>query len=262
MPGPGRIPTIEFGRGFMRIALMADIHANREAFEACLAHARERGPDRFVYLGDYVNYGADPEWVVAELIRQSHAGAVVLLGNHDAAVGKRGSSMTSPAELALEWTRVQLGAAERGFLAGLPLVHREEDRVFVHADPAAPSRWGYVTDVQEAGRGMRAAGGRVTICGHVHKPAVYSLSPASKITAFRPVDGVPVPLLPRRQWLAVVGSVGQPRDGDPAAAYSLLDTATGELTTFRVAYDVEAAAAKIRAAGLPEMLAERLKWGA
>jgi diadenosine tetraphosphatase ApaH/serine/threonine PP2A family protein phosphatase len=246
----------------MRIVLMADIHANREAFEACLAHARAQSPDRFVYLGDYVNYGADPEWVVAELMRQSEAGAVVLLGNHDAAVGNRGSSMTSPAELALEWTRVQLGAAERGFLAGLPLTRQEEDRFFVHADPAAPSKWGYVTDVQQAGRGMRTTGGRITICGHVHKPAIYSLSPASKITAFRPVDGVPVPLLAQRRWLAVVGSVGQPRDGNPAAAYALLDTTAGDLTTFRVAYDVDAAADKIRAAGLPEMLAERLKWGA
>jgi len=246
----------------MRIVLMADIHANQEAFQACLAHARGQGPARYVYLGDYVNYGADPEWVVAELMRQSEAGAVVLLGNHDAAVGKRGSSMTSPAELALEWTRVQLGAAERAFLAGLPLTRQEDDRLFVHSDPAAPSKWGYVTDVEQAGRGMRAGDARVVICGHVHKPAIYSLSPASKITAFRPVDGVPVPLLSRRRWLAVVGSVGQPRDGNPAAAYAVLDEATGELTTFRVPYDVEAAAAKIRAAGLPEMLAERLKWGA
>jgi diadenosine tetraphosphatase ApaH/serine/threonine PP2A family protein phosphatase len=245
----------------MRIVLMADIHANREAFEACLAHARGQSPDRFVYLGDYVNYGADPEWVVDELMRQSESGAVVLLGNHDAAVGKRGSSMTSPAELALEWTRVQLGAAERAFLAGLSLTRQEEDRLFVHADPSAPSKWDYVTDVQKAGRGMRIGGARVTICGHVHKPAIYSLSPASKITAFRPVDGVAVPLLAQRRWLAVVGSVGQPRDGNPAAAYALLDTTTGDLTTFRVAYDVDAAAGKILAAGLPEMLADRLKSG-
>ena len=246
----------------MRIAMMADIHANREAFEACVAHARGQRPDRWVFLGDYVNYGADPEWVVAELMRFSEAGAVVLLGNHDAAVGRRGSSMTSPAELALEWTRVQLGPAEREFLSGLPLVREEDDLVFVHADPAAPSKWGYVTDVQDAGRGIRAAGGRITICGHVHKPAIYSLSPASKITAFRPVEGVPVPLLAQRRWLAVVGSVGQPRDGNPAAAYAMLDTATGDLTTFRVPYDVDAAAGTIRAAGLPEALAERLKWGA
>lgn len=245
----------------MRVALMADIHANREAFEACLEHARGQKPDRFVFLGDYVNYGADPEWVVAELMRQRESGAVVLLGNHDAAVGKRGSSMTSPAELALEWTRVQLGAAEREFLARLPLARQEGDFLFVHADADAPSRWAYVTDVQDAGRSLRASGSRVVFCGHVHKPAIYSLSPASKITPFLPVDGVPVPLLARRRWLAVVGSVGQPRDGNPAAAYALLDAASGDLTTFRVPYDVEAAAAKIRAAGLPEMLAERLKWG-
>ena len=246
----------------MRIALMADIHANREAFEACLADARERRPDRFVFLGDYVNYGADPEWVVAELMRLANAGAVVLMGNHDAAMASRGPSMTSPAELALEWTRVQLGAAAREFLASRPLIREEGDFVFVHADAAAPARWGYVNDVHDAGRCIRASRGRITVCGHVHKPAIYSLSPALKITAFRPVAGVPVPLLPQRKWLAVVGSVGQPRDGDPAAAYSLFDEAAGELTTFRVPYDVDAAADKIRAAGLPQMLAERLNWGA
>jgi diadenosine tetraphosphatase ApaH/serine/threonine PP2A family protein phosphatase len=104
----------------------------------------------------------------------------------------------------------------------------------------------------------------------VHKPALYNVpegsgasgaAHASKTTAFRPVAGIPVPLLPQRRWLAIVGSVGQPRDGNPAAAYALVDTARAEITTFRVAYDIDAAAEKIRAAGLPAMLADRLTWG-
>ena len=246
----------------MRIALMADIHANREAFGACLTHARSQRVDRFVFLGDYVNYGADPEWVVEELIRMVRDGAIALLGNHDAAVAERPGTMSSPAEIALEWTRVQLGAAHRKFLSELPLAHEEDGLLFVHADAAAPSRWAYVTDVQDAARTLlRAAVSRVTCCGHVHKPAIYGASPASKITAFCPVAGVPVPLSPGRRWLVVVGSVGQPRDGNPAAAYSIFDSEKSEITTWRVPYDVEAAAAKILAAGLPEMLAERLKWG-
>ena len=245
----------------MRIALMADIHANREAFEACLEHALARRVDRFVFLGDCVNYGADPEWVVAELIERVGRGAVALLGNHDAAVSQPPGSMTSPAELALEWTRVQLGAAHRKFLAELPLTHEEGGVLYVHADAAAPARWAYVNDVQDAARSIRSTDCRLTICGHVHKPALYCTSPAFKITAFRPVADVPVPLLAGRRWLAVVGSVGQPRDGNPAAAYSVLDLGENEITTFRVPYDVEKAAAKVRAAGLPERLAERLKWG-
>jgi len=254
----------------MRIAFMADLHANREAFEACLAHARTQGADRLVFLGDYVNYGADPEWVVQALMDHVENGGIALRGNHDAAVGEGDGSMNSPAELALEWTRNQLGPAHRAFLAGLPLIHEEVGLLCVHADAAAPSKWSYVTDTEDAARSLRATTERLTLCGHVHKPALYNVpeglglsgaARASKTTAFRPVAGIPVPLLPRRRWLAIVGSVGQPRDGNPAAAYALVDTVRAEITTFRVAYDIEAAAEKIRAAGLPAMLADRLKWG-
>ena len=254
----------------MRIAFMADIHANREALEACLAHAREQHADRLVFLGDYVNYGADPEWVVATLMDHVEKGGIALRGNHDAAVGERGGSMTSPAEVALEWTRNQLGSAHRAFLAGLPLTHTEDGLLCVHADASAPSKWSYVTDTEDAARSLRATTERLTLCGHVHKPALYNVpdgsgasgtARVSKTTAFRPVAGIPVPLLPQRRWLAIVGSVGQPRDGNPAAAYALVDTARAEITTFRVAYDIDAAAEKIRAAGLPAMLADRLTWG-
>jgi len=254
----------------MRIAFMADLHANREAFEACLAHAQAQAADRLVFLGDYVNYGADPEWVVARLIEHVEKGGIALRGNHDAAVGEWSGSMGSSAEVALEWTRNQLGPAHRAFLAGLPLTHRENGFLYVHADAAAPSKWAYVTDTEDAARSLRATTERLTLCGHVHKPALYNVpeeagapgaARATKTTAFRPVAGISVPLLPRRRWLAIVGSVGQPRDGNPAAAYALVDTARTEITTFRVAYDIDAAAEKIRVAGLPAMLADRLKWG-
>ncbi|HEX7528389.1 MAG TPA: metallophosphoesterase family protein [Thermoanaerobaculia bacterium] len=254
----------------MRIAFMADIHANREALEACLAHAQEQHADRLVFLGDYVNYGADPESVVQALMDHVEKGAIALRGNHDAAVGERGGSMTSPAEIALEWTRNELGPAHRAFLAGLPLTHAEDAFRCMHADASAPSRGSYITDNEDAARALRATTERLTLCGHVHKPALYNVpeSPgatgaarATRTTAFRPVAGIPVPLLPRRRWLAIVGSVGQPRDGNPAAAYALVDTARAEITTFRVAYDVDAAAGKIRAAGLPAVLADRLTRG-
>lgn len=254
----------------MRIAFMADIHANREALEACLAHAQEQHADRLVFLGDYVNYGADPESVVATLMDHVEKGGIALRGNHDAAVGERGGTMTSPAEIALEWTRNELGPAHRAFLAGLPLTHAEDGFQCMHADASAPSRWSYITDSEDAARALRSTTERLTLCGHVHKPALYNVPESSgatgagraaRTTAFRPVAGIPVPLLPRRRWLAIVGSVGQPRDGNPAAAYALVDTARAEITTFRVAYDVDAAAGKIRAAGLPAVLADRLRRG-
>jgi len=245
----------------MLIALLADVHANREALEACLEDAEARGASRFVFLGDLVNYGADPEWVTGEVMRRVAAGAIAVRGNHDAAVGERRATMDSPAELAMEWTRVQLGADEREFLARLPLTVEDGERLFVHAAAGIPEKWEYVFESADAMRSLAATAKRLTFCGHVHVPALYSMSVVAKITAFRPTAGAPVPLLSQRRWLAVLGSVGQPRDGDPAASYATFDTESLELTYRRVPYDVATAAAKIRAAGLPEMLAERLATG-
>ena len=252
----------------MLLALMADIHANREALQACLAHASARRADRCIFLGDYVGYGADPEWVVGVVMEHVSRGGTALLGNHDAAVGEEVPGMESAAQAAMEWTRVQLGAAERAFLTSLPLTLEEDGRLFVHAEAAAPRRWTYVHESPDATRSMRATNSRITFVGHVHKPAIYSmsemwrnLSEMWKVTAFRPVENVAVPLLPHRRWLAVLGSVGQPRDGNPAASYSLFDTRRSEITYLRVPYDVEKAASRIRAAGLPETYAERLRRG-
>src|SRR5215471_11647051 len=125
----------------MLIAVMADIHANREAFEACLAHARAHRAQQWMFLGDHVNYGADPEWVVGTIMNYVSAGAVALLGNHDAAVAERRSTMDPPAETAMEWTRVQLGAVQRAFLSSLPLTYEQDDILFVHADATAPRKW-------------------------------------------------------------------------------------------------------------------------
>jgi diadenosine tetraphosphatase ApaH/serine/threonine PP2A family protein phosphatase len=246
----------------MRLALMADLHANREAVEACLADADAKHAERIVFLGDYVNYGADPEWVVGTIMDRIARGvAVAIQGNHDAAVNGKGAAMDSTAESALAWTRNQLGAEQRAFLDALPLSLEEGDCLFVHADAAAPARWTYVTDASDATRSMKATRRRVTFCGHVHRPMVYNLSETLKPGTFRPVAGIAVPLLPQRRWLAVIGSVGQPRDGNPAACWALLDTARAELTYHRVPYEVDETAKKIRRAALPEMYAERLSFG-
>jgi diadenosine tetraphosphatase ApaH/serine/threonine PP2A family protein phosphatase len=243
------------------IALIADVHANRQAFAACLKQARELGAEHIVLLGDYVGYGADPEWAVRTVMELVSQGAVALIGNHDSAVGDRGERMSRDAQTAIEWTRGQLGAVEREFLGRLPLTFREGERLYVHSEASAPKRWLYVTSPEDAYRSMAATDARVTFCGHVHEPAMYSLSVVEKMTAFRPVTGVAVPLLARHRWLVVLGSAGQPRDGNPAASFAMLDTSRQEITFRRAAYDVEAAAAAIRANGLPVSLAERLVEG-
>ena len=242
----------------MLIAFFADVHANRQAFDACLAQARELGAARMVLLGDYVGYGADPEWTVTTVMDLVDKGAMAVLGNHDSAVGSAREDLNAEAQVAIEWTRGELGLAERRFLAGLPLTLEDEDRLYVHAEANRPSNWNYVASVADAARSLGATSANVTFCGHIHRPALYSMSATGKMTAFTPTGGVAVQLLPGRRWLAVLGSVGQPRDGNPAACYVTLDTERREITYRRVPYDIEKAAALILRKGLPPRLAERL----
>ena len=245
----------------MRLAIFADIHANRQAFGACLEAARAHGAERMVLLGDYVGYGADPEWSVEAVMELVDAGALAVRGNHDQAIGSTSDTMNAEAQAAIEWTRGRLGAAQRRFLADLPLTLAEDDRLYVHSEASNPPKWRYVQTAADAARSMIATAAHVTFCGHIHQPALYSMSSTAKMTSFVPVSGVPVQLLKGRQWLAVLGSVGQPRDGNPAACFALFDTSSCEINYCRVPYDVETAARRIRENGLPTWLADRLAVG-
>ena len=242
----------------MLLALFSDIHANRPAFAACLEAARTRGAERFICLGDIVGYGADPEWSVETVMELVAQGGLVVRGNHDNAIGSPSESMNADAQAAIEWTRARLSAAQRQFLAELPMSVEDEDRLYVHSEASSPTRWRYVQSATDAARSMIATAAQVTFCGHIHRPALYSLSATGKMTSFVPTSNAPVQLLRGRQWLAVAGSVGQPRDGDPAASFLTFDTGTREVTYCRAPYDVETAAQRIRDNGLPPWLAERL----
>ncbi len=246
----------------MKLALVTDLHANREAVESVMAHARGQQAGAYAFLGDFVGYGADPAWVV-DLVREHVAqGAIAVLGNHDAAVVNGPSpTMISQARVVVDWTREHLDAGQLAFLQALPLSVVRGDCLFVHANAFAPAAWHYVQERVDAVRSLLATDLRHTFCGHVHEPALYHLSSTGKAGSFIPVPGVPIALSAQRQWLAIPGSAGQPRDGNPAACYAMFDTATATLTFHRVPYDVETAAAKIRAAGLPQRLAERLSDG-
>ncbi len=245
----------------MRIALLADMHANRQAFSACLQHAEERGAERYVLLGDYVGYGADPVWVVDKAIELVSRGAIAVLGNHDAAVNDPSVAINVEAQFVIDWTRGELGVEERRFLAELPMTTPEQDRLYVHGDASAPSKWIYVLTVEEASRSLRSTKAQITFCGHTHRPAIFSVTTAAKMTAFSPVPDVAVPLHGLRRWLVVLGSAGQPRDGNPAASYAMFDTDKKEITFLRVPYDIEGAATAIRNARLPLFFAERLFMG-
>jgi predicted phosphodiesterase len=246
----------------MKLALITDLHANRESVDAVMSHARSQGAQRYAFLGDFVGYGADPGWVV-DLVREHvDRGAVAVMGNHDAAVVQGPlPTMIPEARQVVEWTRDQLDADQLAFLATLPMSASDGDRLYVHANAFAPNEWAYVLGRMEAVRSLQATNARFTFCGHVHDPKLFHLTGTGKIGDFVPSPGMPIPLSEQRRWLIIPGSAGQPRDGNPAACYATFDTSNATLTYFRVPYDTEMAGAKIRAAGLPQRLARRLEHG-
>lgn len=245
----------------MRIAVLTDIHANRQAFEAVLADVAAHGADRIALLGDIVGYGAEPGWCCEMAARLRDDGAICVRGNHDNAAAGATEAMSTLARKALDWTRDRLGDAHIDFLGSLPMTAEAEGVLFVHASANRPEDWSYVTSDTRATPSFRATTARLILCGHVHVPLLASCDLGGMVREQGFRTGLPIPLLPSRRWLAVVGSVGQPRDGVAQAGWALVDTGRGELTFRRTPYDVATAAAKVRAAGLPEDLAVRLLVG-
>jgi diadenosine tetraphosphatase ApaH/serine/threonine PP2A family protein phosphatase len=246
----------------MKLALLSDLHANRQATEAVWAHAQAQGIDQLVLLGDYVDYGADPAWMVDFVQAQVKLGAIAVRGNHDDAIDGHGSAdLAGHVMPSLEWTREQLSPEQHVFLASLPMRATVAHCLIVHANAHDPANWGYIHNRVEAARSLFSTEHRIVFCGHMHQPCLYNLTSTGKAGEFTPVAGVPIELSSARRWLAIPGSVGQPRDGNPAACYALFDTDSETLTFHRVPYDHEQAAQRILAAGLPARDAERLRHG-
>ncbi|HUO53806.1 MAG TPA: metallophosphoesterase family protein [Rhodoblastus sp.] len=251
----------------MLTAILTDIHANREAFDACRLEARRLGAEKFAYLGDLVGYGADPSYIVDCVAEDVAHGALSLMGNHDLAVVEGASDyMNDAARAAIEWTARRLDKEQRDFLAAMPFSATRageggEETLFVHGDASAPNRFIYVTGVDTAERSLNAVDAHVTFCGHVHRQQLYHCVAGKPPSFFAPSPNLAIPLARSRRWLAVLAAVGQPRDGSPLAGFALYDDLRGVLTFVRVSYDVDEAARKIYAAGLPDFLAERLFLG-
>lgn len=252
----------------MRYALLSDIHANLPALEACLEHARSQGFDRLALLGDLVGYGPHPSEVVQRCQALQQAGAIVLRGNHEEIIQTHHLEAHSESlgGQTAGWTHAQLSPAQRYWLEVLPLSAREERVYFVHASADAPERWRYVEDDRIAGLSLDGACAlfpdvRYVFGGHVHHQSLWYRGTGRQLMKFAPTPGVPIPTPKHRHWIATVGSVGQPRDGNPKAMYALFDDQAGRLTFHRVAYDHHGVARAVRAAGLPEFFAERLEIG-
>jgi diadenosine tetraphosphatase ApaH/serine/threonine PP2A family protein phosphatase len=249
----------------MRLALLSDIHANLGGLQACLAHARAHGAQQFALLGDLVGYGAEPSQVLDQVMDLARDGALVLRGNHDVMAASPPKESKALGDSTALWTHEQISAQQRQFLEELPMTTQIEDVLLVHASVDDPELWRYVEDERSAGASLDAAvampGVRYVFGGHVHRQTLYYRGTGRGLMAFNPTPGVAIPTPRHRHWIATVGSVGQPRDGNPKAMYALFDTSLTQLTFHRVAYDHHAAATAIRQAGLLEFFAKRLEEG-
>jgi diadenosine tetraphosphatase ApaH/serine/threonine PP2A family protein phosphatase len=242
----------------MLVAIVSDIHGNRQAFEAVLDAIDASDCEELWCLGDLVGYGADPDACV-ELARR-HA-AVSLAGNHDLVV--RGElpleEFSRGAALAAEWTQRTISADTRAYLAGLKPAALDEAVGLYHASPRDPV-WEYVLSPLQAELCLDAQQHRVCLIGHSHVALSFSRLPGELATG-QTRDADDRLDLTEGEWLVNPGSVGQPRDGDPRAAWLELDLDRWTAIYRRTEYDVEAAAAAILAARLPPSLAERLEYG-
>lgn len=245
----------------MRIALLADIHGNREALEAVLKVLPDHKIDGLVFLGDVVGYGPDPAFCLERVASLVEAGAMIVIGNHDAAIDGDASDMNRVAREAIEWTRRQLDPGHAAIIRSWPEQHRLGEALFVHASARAPRAWEYITGPGEAERCLRATDAAYTLVGHVHQPCLWRLTGLGVAIPHEPLPGAEIPLSRHFPWLGVVGAVGQPRDGQTAAGYAILDIKRRTLQFMRVAYDHFTTVRKVREAGLPEPLAARLLKG-
>ena len=245
----------------MRIAVFADIHANLEAFEAFAADAARRRIDKYVCLGDRVGYGANPNACIEGV--RGLPQVDVVLGNHDAAATWVNApyEMNTRAREAIMWTMDRLSEDNRFFLANLPPLLQEGNRVWAHASPFNPMVWRYVQDHASARLCLWRTRAALTFVAHTHRPLVIRPGKLLRLTFQTPEHQEVIALASNRRLICNCGSVGQPRDGLPAGSYLVLDTSTARIEFIRFGYDVAKAAAKIRAAGLPDFFADRLGKG-
>ena len=243
----------------MRYAVFSDVHANMEALEAVLTDAARRSPDAYLCLGDVVGYGPDPNECVA---RVRSLGAVAIAGNHDrGAVGRfDAAAFSSLARVAIEWTAQVLTEENRAFLAALPDRFESATFVAVHGSPREPVEE-YILDLPTALAVFAETDFRVCLVGHTHLPGVFALKEDGHVQTqdLRPDEALGLARTSR--YIVNAGSVGQPRDGDPRAAYLVFDDEGGRVSLHRVRYPIAETQAKMAARGLPPLLSRRLAAG-
>jgi diadenosine tetraphosphatase ApaH/serine/threonine PP2A family protein phosphatase len=242
---------------FVKIGIYSDIHSNAEAFEAVLEALEKEHVERTLCLGDVVGYGPDPNLCVERAMRNADE---ILAGNHDhAAIGRLSiEDFNEAAAKAIEWTKGVLSQISAEFLNRLPLEYQFQPIMAVHATPEAPDEWLYIVKKSDIERNLVCQNQPICFFGHSHVPVAFSRDDQGDIliqeaTEVRFKDGW--------KYLINVGSVGQPRDGDPRAAYGIVDTEEGCFRLKRADYPIERVQKKMADEGLPERLIRRLSLG-
>lgn len=239
----------------MRFAILSDLHANLEATEAVLADAHERECTHFVCLGDVVGYNANPHECV-EIVQKLEC--PVVKGNHDeqASLEESSRDFNALAEMAINWTRAQLTDADKTWLRELRLSRQVRDFTIVHATLDTPEQWGYVFNALDAAASFACQHTTVCFFGHTHVAGAFVRDDGVQRVRVDQlmIDGT-------KKYFINTGSVGQPRDGDWRAAYCIYHADKNVVEQRRVKYDLATAQQKIIKAGLPSLLAERLKLG-
>jgi diadenosine tetraphosphatase ApaH/serine/threonine PP2A family protein phosphatase len=232
----------------MRIAIISDVHSNLEALKTAFGAIDAQRVDDVVCLGDTVGYGANPNECL-EIVRSRCS--IVLQGNHDAAAVDLSvaNQFTLNAQLSAMWTFGALLPENKDYLRGLPQLQPRGDILFSHASPFEPEEWNYVISEYDTREAFQAFTEKICFIGHSHIPVIFSEH--GKVAAISQTG----------RFIVNVGSIGQPRDANPNLSFGIFDTESWSYETLRVGYDVDAAAVKIRKAGLPRALAERLFQG-
>jgi len=238
-----------------KCAILGDIHGNLEALDAVLEDAAKLGVDSYVCVGDLVGYNANP----AECLERIRSlDAVTVRGNHDHYCSHDESldDFHPLAANVVDWTRRQLSSEEIQYLRDLRMVRGVNGFTIVHSTLDMPEKWGYVFDSLDAEANFNYQPTSVCFHGHTHVPVVYQ-----KHGSVNKSEYATLQVRLGEKYFVNVGSVGQPRDGDPRAAYAVYDLEKGEIELRRMAYDIETTQRKIREVGLPERLAARLELG-
>jgi predicted phosphodiesterase len=241
----------------MKYGFFSDVHANLEALKACVIDFRSEKLDKVYFLGDAVGYGPYPDECV-KLIND--VAAVKLMGNHDyAALGLMETDFFNQyAAESMGWTKSSISRKTTEIMADFQLQHELGDILLVHASPREPENWHYILDMDDASESFEYFTQKICMLGHTHRPYIVFKEKSGEAALSKETEEI---LTEERRYLVNIGSVGQPRDGDPRSCYLIYDVEKGSIQHKRVAYNIKATQKDMAKIGLPEYLIERLAVG-